>query len=711
MAWNLNPFGQQRVEILVDEQIGQALEQITGAEETVANGNLLQLVVLGLVVLGVLVALGITYFRLNQRKNFYDDSADLFEQNFDTGSDSGFSDADRDDRFSSIRITREEKSEPGPLTTEVEPDPYYDEPELAAPPPSRQPEPAPNVVPLRSFEPEAEEKRAEASEPRREVVQAAVGEHRRDDFYRTPSSPDWERPEPQGQQEPTYQESRSSYDNRASAGGRYDDQDAPFVAPFIKDYIEESERRQHQRMDDLRDDVRRQLTGIRDEQSNRLDLFLNSIDRKLDRHGIRRDGDDGDATRRRIDSLTTMVERIDDHVKNHGERLDDLSRVLGARLDEMAPVRADLRSVYDEVIGFRRDVEASNAAIGQIRDHFDGLKEDFGRLERSFLERAQNDGSVTMRLSEVVRSTLDDEEYELNARLSNGQIADCLIELAGGRSKVAIDGGFPIESFNRLPSRDAVRKNLPQAKRAEDDFRRTVLRSIFSVADRCIVRGETADSAILFLPSEAAYTILHDRFPDLVRDSHRARVWLTSPSTLMGTLNLLHNVLPEDDGAARSASSSRPKASRRDDDFSFASDRDDDFEDHRGTRQRIGRDDHRRQDTDSLEERLRRLREEEEMLAAKIAQDREERSRSQTRSAGGRPQRRYREDPAAYSDDRAEARRRYESEDEQNPERGHDEMDFETRLERFSFDLDGDRRKRSDDDEGTYNKPREDRLR
>ncbi len=101
-----------------------------------------------------------------------------------------------------------------------------------------------------------------------------------------------------------------------------------------------------------------------------------------------------------------------------------------------------------------------------------------------------------------------------------------------------------MKAFDELPSRDAVRKNLPQAKASEDQFRRAVLRAILEAADRCIVPGETADSCLLFLPSEAAYTILHDRFGDLVRDAQRARVWLTSPSTLMGTLALLKNLMP-----------------------------------------------------------------------------------------------------------------------------------------------------------------------
>ena len=58
-----------------------------------------------------------------------------------------------------------------------------------------------------------------------------------------------------------------------------------------------------------------------------------------------------------------------------------------------------------------------------------------------------------------------------------------------------------------------------------------------------IAPGETADSAILFLPSEAMYTELHHRFPDVVQDAWRAHVWIVSPTTLMATLHTIKAAL------------------------------------------------------------------------------------------------------------------------------------------------------------------------
>ena len=57
--------------------------------------------------------------------------------------------------------------------------------------------------------------------------------------------------------------------------------------------------------------------------------------------------------------------------------------------------------------------------------------------------------------------------------------------------------------------------------------------------------GETAESALMFLPSEAVYAELHANFPDVVTKSYAARVWIVSPTTLMATLNTVRAVLKD----------------------------------------------------------------------------------------------------------------------------------------------------------------------
>ena len=57
--------------------------------------------------------------------------------------------------------------------------------------------------------------------------------------------------------------------------------------------------------------------------------------------------------------------------------------------------------------------------------------------------------------------------------------------------------------------------------------------------------GETAESALMFLPSEAVYAELHANFAKVIENSYAKRVWIVSPTTLMATLNTVRAILKD----------------------------------------------------------------------------------------------------------------------------------------------------------------------
>jgi DNA recombination protein RmuC len=66
---------------------------------------------------------------------------------------------------------------------------------------------------------------------------------------------------------------------------------------------------------------------------------------------------------------------------------------------------------------------------------------------------------------------------------------------------------------------------------------------IKDIAERYIIPGETSDSALMFIPSEAVYAELHAHHPDVIELSHRSKVYLVSPTTMMATLTTVRAVL------------------------------------------------------------------------------------------------------------------------------------------------------------------------
>ena len=87
--------------------------------------------------------------------------------------------------------------------------------------------------------------------------------------------------------------------------------------------------------------------------------------------------------------------------------------------------------------------------------------------------------------------------------------------------------------------------NPNDLNRAASLLRQSVRGHIKAIAERYIIEGETADGALMFLPSEAVYAELHANFPELVREGFAARVWIVSPTTCMATLNTMRAILKD----------------------------------------------------------------------------------------------------------------------------------------------------------------------
>ncbi|MBA4324201.1 MAG: DNA recombination protein RmuC, partial [Rhodobacter sp.] len=146
-----------------------------------------------------------------------------------------------------------------------------------------------------------------------------------------------------------------------------------------------------------------------------------------------------------------------------------------------------------------------------------------------------------IQLHDIVQKALPKDAYTMQATLSNGRRADCLIHLPNPPGPIAIDAKFPLEAYEALRRADS-----PRLLQEAAQLMRTAVRShIRAISEKYILEGETADGALMFLPSEAVYAELHANFPDVVREGFAAKVWIVSPTTCMATLNTMRAVLKD----------------------------------------------------------------------------------------------------------------------------------------------------------------------
>ena len=180
-------------------------------------------------------------------------------------------------------------------------------------------------------------------------------------------------------------------------------------------------------------------------------------------------------------------------------------------------------------------------AIDKAQDNITKLSGDVLSLQ-DILSNKQTRGAFgEIQLNDIVTKALPSDSYTLQATLSNGRRADCLIHLPNPPGPIAIDSKFPLEAYEALRAAQNDRDLAEAAKL----MRQAVKKHIRDISEKYTIEGETADGALMFLPSEAVYAELHANFSDLVREGFSARVWIVSPTTCMATLNTMRAILKD----------------------------------------------------------------------------------------------------------------------------------------------------------------------
>lgn len=181
------------------------------------------------------------------------------------------------------------------------------------------------------------------------------------------------------------------------------------------------------------------------------------------------------------------------------------------------------------------------ASIDKAQDNITKLSGDVLSLQ-DILSNKQTRGAFgEIQLNDIVSKALPKDSYTMQKTLSNGRRADCLIHLPNPPGPIVIDAKFPLEAYEALHRAQSDW----ELKSAVANMRTSVRKHIRDIAEKYILDGETADGALLFLPSEAVYAELHANFPELVREGFDAHVWIVSPTTCMATLNTMRAILKD----------------------------------------------------------------------------------------------------------------------------------------------------------------------
>ena len=253
-----------------------------------------------------------------------------------------------------------------------------------------------------------------------------------------------------------------------------------------------------------------------------------------------------DALSSRVQSLSEGQERLSGGLTHVSEAQvaaqSNMLKLMEARLAEVST------RMNDNLQGSATRTARSLGALQERLETIDKAQANIEKLSgdvlslQDILSNKQTRGAFgEIQLTDIVTKALPRDSFTLQATLSNGKRADCLIHLPNPPGPIVIDSKFPLEAYEALRRAD-TQWELNEAVKA---MRVAIRKHIRDISERYILDGETADGALMFLPSEAVYAELHANFPELVRDGFDHRVWIVSPTTCMATLNTMRAILKD----------------------------------------------------------------------------------------------------------------------------------------------------------------------
>jgi DNA recombination protein RmuC len=212
------------------------------------------------------------------------------------------------------------------------------------------------------------------------------------------------------------------------------------------------------------------------------------------------------------------------------------------------------RELGKQLTGHYQTIHDRLQPVAAVSREMQGLTLKMQNLENIFLSPKKRGAFGEQQLEAIIQDSMHQQSYDFQYTLSNGKRPDCVLHLPSPIGALAIDSKFPLDAFQQLDrvvngaddangSATASGAQNDTAKQARSKIEEALKKHIKDIHDKYIIAGETAECAILFLPSESIFAQVVQEHPAILSFANQQRVWLACPTTLMAVLTTLRGVV------------------------------------------------------------------------------------------------------------------------------------------------------------------------
>jgi DNA recombination protein RmuC len=248
----------------------------------------------------------------------------------------------------------------------------------------------------------------------------------------------------------------------------------------------------------------------------------------------------------KVDTVSAQQVESSRHMtESFGRSQKELSESLSDRLGKVeAEMNKNLATSSKETAESLAGIKERLGTIDKAQDNIKALSEQVVSLQHVLDDNPARGAFGEIQLADIVESMLPSFAYQMQAPLANGKQVDCLIRLPNPPGPISVDAKFPLKAYQEMLGADNQAEREGAGRQLANDTKK----HIRDIAEKYVGQdidgsSSTAENALMFIPSEAVYGELHAHHPSVIAESHKLKVYLVSPTTLMATLTTVRAIL------------------------------------------------------------------------------------------------------------------------------------------------------------------------
>ena len=243
--------------------------------------------------------------------------------------------------------------------------------------------------------------------------------------------------------------------------------------------------------------------------------------------------------------LALNINRFKDEFKKSvNDDFEALNRKIEGRLDLMnAKVEERLAKGFEETTKTFGSVLERLGKIDEAQKKIEALSSNVVSLQDILTDKKSRGIFGEVQLYQILASVFgekNDRTYQKQYKLSNNTMVDAMLFTPEPIGNIAIDSKFPLENYRKMYDSELTNEERINARK---EFVGNLKKHIDDISEKYIIKNETSDQAIMFLPAEAIFAEINAYHTDVIDYAYRKNVRIASPTTLVSVLTTIQMIL------------------------------------------------------------------------------------------------------------------------------------------------------------------------